>query len=136
MYIHALLTLVATALTGATMGSFLLLTILHADLIRTQLNDQQRFFFYRRFYRLNIALCLLAGLMAAIIQNRQAALTLIILAISYIFTNMHLLNGIIRHSQPKPSPESKRALHSLKLAQNLVHFLQFTGSGWAIYYLY
>lgn len=136
MYLHALLTLIATALTGATMGSFLLLTVLQRSLISSQLSNEQRSLLYRRFYRLNIALCLLAGTVAALIQNQQAALTLTVLAISYIFTNMHILNGIIKNSQDKPNAESRRILQSLNLLQNIIHFCQFLGAGWAVYYLY
>lgn len=136
MYIHALFTLIAAALTGSTMGSFLLLTVLHRPLISSQLNDEQQFFLYRRFYRLNIALCLIAGIIAALIKNQQAALVLAILAASYIFTNMHVLNGIIKHSEDTSSTENRRALRSLKILQNLIHFSQFIGAGWAVYYLY
>ena len=136
MYIHALLTLIATAFTGASMGSFLLLTVLHRPLISEQLSDDQKIFLYRRFYRLNIALCLLAGTIAALIKNQQAALTLSILAISYVFANMHILGGIIKHLAASPTEENRRALNSLKILQNLVHFLQFSGAGWAVYYFY
>ena len=136
MYLHAMLTLIATALTGATMGSFLLMTVLHRPLISTQLNDDQKAFLYRRFYRLNIALCLLAGIIAALIKNQQAALALTILAISYIFTNMHVLNGIVKLNLDISSAENKRALKSLKLIQNLIHVCQFIGAGWGVYYLY
>jgi len=136
MYLHALLTLIATAFTGATMGSFLLLTVLHRPLIATQLNDEQKVFLHRRFYRLNIALCLIAGIIAALIKNQQAALVLTVLAISYIFTNMHVLNGIIKHNIDTYSAENKRVLKSLKFLQNLIHVGQFTGAGWAVYYLY
>lgn len=136
MYLHALLTLIATALTGATMGSFLLLTVLHRPLISIQLNTEQTVFLYRRFYRLNIALCLLAGLISALIENRQAALLLSILAISYIFTNMHILNAIFKHSVDLTDTQNTKVLHSLKILQNIIHFCQFTGAGWAVYYLY
>ncbi len=136
MYLHALLTLVATAFTGATMGSFLLLTILHRPLIAIQLNEEQKVFLYRRFYRLNIALCLIAGLIAALIKNQQAALVLTVLAISYIFTNMHVLNGIIKHNMDTSSAENKRVLKSLKFLQNFIHVGQFIGAGWGVYYLY
>jgi len=136
MYIHALFTLIAAALTGSTMGSFLLLTVLHRPLISNQLNDEQKFFLYRRFYRLNIALCLIAGILAALIKNQQAALVLAILAASYIFTNMHVLNGIIKHSEDTSLAENRKALRSLKILQNLIHLCQFLGAGWAVYYLY
>lgn len=136
MYIHALFTLIAASLTGSTMGSFLLLTVLYRPLISSQLNDEQRFFLFRRFYRLNIALCLIAGIIAALIKNQQAALVLAILAASYIFTNMHVLNGIIKHSEDTSSTENRKALRSLKILQNLIHFSQFIGAGWAVYYLY
>lgn len=136
MYLHALLTLVATALTGATMGSFLFMVALHKPLITSQLNDEQKTFLQRRFYRLNIALCLLAGTIAALIKNQQAALVLTILAASYVFTNMHILNGIIKHQVGLSSAENRRGIKSLRFLQNLIHFCQFIGAGWAVYYLY
>jgi hypothetical protein len=136
MYLYATLTLIATALTGATMGSFLLLTIIHNPLIAFELTNDQKNFLYRRFYRLNIALCLCAGIIAALITNQQAALVLTVLAISYIFANMHVLNGIIKLNCDPASAENKRALTSLKFLQNLIHVGQFIGAGWGVYYLY
>ena len=136
MYYHALFTLIAAAIAGSTMGSFLLLTVLHRPLISSQLDEQQRIFLYQRFYRLNIALCLMAGIIAALLKNQQAALVLSVLAISYVFTNMHILKGIIRQQLETPTADTQRALRSLKILQNMMHFLQFAGAGWAVYYLY
>jgi hypothetical protein len=136
MYINAILTLIAAALAGGAMGSFLLLSVLHRPLISSQLDNAQKTSLYRRFYRLNTALCLIAGILAALIKNQQAALLLSILAMSYVFTQMHVLNGIIKHSQANSATENQRALKSLKILQNSLHFFQFLGAGWAVYYLY
>lgn len=136
MYMHALLTLIATALTGASIGSYLMITVLHRPLIADQLNIDQTAFLHRRFYRLNIALCLMAGILAALIQNRQAAMALSILAVSYIFTNMHVLKAIINHSYSQQQAQSKRALRSLKFLQNILHLFQCMGACWAVFCFY
>ena len=116
------------------MGSFLLLTLLHKPLISKQLNHEQWLNLHTRFYRLNIVLCLLGGITAALINYQETALLLAIVAVSYVFTNMHILRGINKHTCT-PDSTSPRALRSLKFVQNLIHFLQFFGAGCAVYYL-
>ena len=134
MQLYELFTLISAAFAGSAMGSFLLLTIIYKPLIAEQFNHDQKQFIYRRFYRLNSVLCLLGGLTAALIKNQQASLFLVIIAVSYVFTNMHVLKGINSHAMEK-STESQRALRMLLKAQNLIHFIQFMALGYAIYLL-
>jgi len=135
MHLYSLLTLITAAFAGSVMGSFLLLTLLYKPLIAKQLNDEQKIFIYRRFYRLNIALCLSGGLVAALIKYQQAALLLAILAASYVFCTAHILRGITIHLCTKHKSESQRALTSLNLLQNLTHIMQFIAAAYVIYIL-
>ena len=132
MHLYSLLTLITAAFAGSVMGSSLLLSLLYKPLISKQLNDEQKLFLYRRFYRLNIALCLSGGLVAALIKYQQAALLLAILAASYIFCTAHIIRGITLHLCTKQKPESQRALRSLTLLQNLIHLMQFIAAAYVI----
>ena len=133
MHLYSLLTLITAAFAGSVMGSILLLSLLYKPLIANQLNDDQKLFLYRRFYRLNIALCLSGGLIAALIKYQQAAFLLAILAASYVFCTAHILRGITLHLCTKNKPESQRALRSLTLLQNLIHIMQFITAAYVIH---
>ncbi len=135
MHLYSLLTLITAAFAGSVMGSYLLLTLLYKPLISKQLNDEQKIFLYRRFYRLNIVLCLSGGLVAALIKYQQAAFLLTIIAASYIFCTAHILRGITLHLCTKNKPESQRALRSLTLLQNIIHIMQFIAAAYVIYIL-
>jgi hypothetical protein len=135
MHLYSFLTLLTAAFAGSVMGSFLLLSLIYKPLISIQLNDDQKLFIYRRFYRLNIALCLSGGLIAALLKYQQAAFLLAILAASYVFCTAHILRGITLHLYTKNKSESLRALKSLTLLQNLIHFMQFMGAAYVIYIL-
>ncbi len=136
MYLYDLLTLIITAFAGSIMGSFLLLTLIYQPLIAAQLNNSQRTWLYRRYYRLNSVLCLLGGLLAALISNQQATFVLAILAVSYVFANMHLLKAINSCRQQSDDVNKQRLLRSLSWAQNLLHVAQFIGAIAVIIYLY
>ena len=135
MQLIHLFSLIASAFAGASMGSFLLLTLINKPVLEKQLAARQLTSIYARFYRLNSALCLIGGLLAALIKNQQAALVLAIIAVSYVFSNMHLLKGIISHLSGPMDSQQQRALNSLYLLQNMLHFLQFMAAAYAIYLL-
>jgi len=136
MLTYDFITLIISAFAGSLMGSYLYLTVLYRPLIKDKFNLQQQLILYRRFYRLNSVLSLIGGLMAALIHNQQAAFILAILAISYIFANMHILKGLSHPFTDSTHLERERLLRSLKLLQNIVHFSQFIGAGIVVYYLY
>ncbi|MDH5485198.1 MAG: hypothetical protein OEY43_08200 [Gammaproteobacteria bacterium] len=135
MYFYDFLTLLTAAFAGSLIGSFLLLTMIVKPLISKQLNHSQWLFVYRRFYRLNMVLSLLGGLLAALLKYQQAAFVLAILAASYVFANMHILKGFLSHFQTPSAEQNTRSLGLLKLAQNGLHFFQFLAAAWVIYYL-
>ena len=135
MDLFSLFSLISAGFAGASMGSFLLLTLLYESLLKGQKKTLKQVEIYRRFYRLNIILCLTGGLLAALIKNQQAALVLAILAASYVFCNMHILKGIISHSADNEIEINTRALNALYLAQNFIHVSQFIAAAWAIYLL-
>lgn len=128
-----LLTLASAACAGASMGSFLLLTLINKPVLHAGLKAGQMNRIYGRFYRLNFVLCILAGLLAALIKNQQAALVLTILAASYVFANIHILRGIATHLNAADDSSRRRALDSLYLLQNGLHFMQFVGAGYGIF---
>ena len=135
MYFYDFLTLLTAAFAGSLIGSFLLLTLIYKPLISKQLNNSQWLFVYRRFYRLNLVLSLLGGLLAALLKYQQAAFVLAILAASYVFANMHILKGFVSHFNSLPAEQNPQAFRLLKLAQNGLHFFQLLAAGWVIYYL-
>lgn len=136
MLTYDFITLIISAFAGSLMGSYLYLTLLYRPLISDILSVQQTLILYRRFYRLNSVLSLIGGLLAALIHNQQAAFILTILAVSYIFANMHILKGLNQPVADSSHPERARLMRSLKLFQNAVHFSQFLGAGTVVYYLY
>lgn len=136
MLTYDFITLIICAFTGSLMGSYLYLTVLYRPLIKDKFSLQQNLILYRRFYRLNSVLSLTGGLLAALIHNQQAAFILAILAVSYIFANMHILRGLSQPTSDPEHPERERLLRYLKLLQNIVHFSQFVGAGAVVYYLY
>ena len=135
MYLDDILTLITATLAGSLMGSFLLLTVIYKPLFSKQLSLTQQIDVYRRFYRLNAALSLMAGTLAALLKYQQSAFLLTIIAISYVFANMHLLKAIQHHFSQLNNAESDRLKIPLKLAQNLLHAMQFMAAGVVVYFL-
>ncbi|MCW8957017.1 MAG: hypothetical protein OQL09_09045 [Gammaproteobacteria bacterium] len=136
MLTYDFITLIISAFAGSLMGSYLYLTLLYRPLIKDTINLQQSLMLYRRFYRLNSVLSLIGGLLAALIHNQQAAFILAILAVSYIFANMHILKGLSHPIADSAHPEGERLIQMLKLLQNTVNFSQFAAAGAVVYYLY
>ena len=135
MDIYNLFALIAAAFTGATMGSFVLITLLYNTLLKSTNNIELPLFIYRRFYRLNSFFCLLAGICAALIKNQTATFLLIILAVSYVFTHSHILQGLLKSCDEQFQVHNLRTNRSLTNLQNLLHLCQFFGAGYAIYLL-
>lgn len=136
MLTYDFITLIISAFAGSLMGSYLYLTLLYRPLIKDQSSLPQTLLIYRRFYRLNSVLSLIGGLLAALIHNQQAAFILVILAVSYIFANMHILKGLSHPITDSSHPERERLTRILKLFQNSVNFSQFVAAGAVVYYLY
>ncbi len=134
MNLNALLSLIAAALAGSTMGSFLLLTVIYRPVFTHFLDLQQRLVIYRRFYRLNTVLCLLGAIAAALVKYPQASLLMGILATSYVFASMYLIKGFV-NNMDSAEPQSQRMLVFLTLVQNLLHAGQFIAAAWVVYYL-
>ncbi|TNF33990.1 MAG: hypothetical protein EP315_07790 [Gammaproteobacteria bacterium] len=134
MKLDALLSLITAALAGATMGSFLLLTVIHRPLFTRYLDTAKRLLVYSRFYRMNMVLCLTGGVTAALIKYPQASLLLGILAASYVFASMYLIKNL-QGLLVSDDAQSRQLVSSLTLVQNLLHFIQFIGAGWVVFYL-
>lgn len=130
-----LFNLIAAGFSGATMGSFLLITLLYNALLKKPANLNDQIYIYRRLYRLNTVLCLLGGLSAALTNNQSAAFLLAILSVSYVFNHAHILKGIVKTCNEKYQVQNAATYRSLSSLQNLMHFAQFSGAGYAIYLL-
>jgi len=135
MDLYNLFTLIAATFTGATMGSFLLLTLLYNTHLKAQKNLNDSLFIYRRFYRLNSVLCLLAGVCAALVKEQAASFLLTIITVSYVFNHSHILKGILKSCNEQFQVVNQRAYGSLSALQNLLHLCQFCGAGYVIYLL-
>jgi len=135
MDIIYLFNLIAAGFAGATMGSFLLITLLYNALLKNPKNLSDSIYIYRRLYRLNTALSLLAGVCAALTNNRSAAFMLAILSVSYVFNHAHILKGISKTCNAQYQVQNSANYRSLTHLQNLMHFAQFAGAGYAIYLL-
>lgn len=135
MDLFLLFNLIAAGFAGATMGSFLLMTLLYNALLKKPKNLNDSLYIYRRLYRLNTALCLLAGVCAALTNNTSAAFMLAILSVSYVFNHAHILKGISKTCNENYQVQNTTNYRSLSSLQNLMHFAQFTGAGYAIYLL-
>ena len=135
MDLFYLFNLIAAGFAGATMGSFLLITLLYNALLKNPQNLSDNIYIYRRLYRLNTVLCLLGGLSAALTNNQSAAFMLAILAVSYVFNHAHILRGIIKSCDETFQLQNTANYRSLHALQNLMHFAQFAGAGYAIYLL-
>ena len=130
-----LFSLISATFTGATMGSFLLVTLLYSALLKNQKNLTDSIYIYRRLYRLNSVLCLLGGICAALTNNAVPAAMLAILAASYVFNHAHLLKGIIKSCDEHYQLVKLNTYRSLSNIQNLMHVAQFFGAGYVIYLL-
>ena len=135
MDLFKLFTLFAAGFAGATMGSFLLVTLLYSALLKHPSNLTDSLYIYRRLYRLNSVLCLLGGICAALVNDRTATFMLAILAVSYIFSLAHILKAISKTCNTQLEVTNISTYRSLSNIQNLIHFFQFTGAGYAIYLL-
>jgi len=135
MDIYFFFTLLAVAFAGASMGSFLLVTLLYNLLLKAPANLIDSFTIYRRLYRLNSVLCLLGGICAALIKNQSAAFLLTIITVSYIFNHSHILKGMLKTCNQQYQVVNHQAYRSLVSLQNLLHVCQFCGAGYVIYLL-
>ncbi len=132
MYIDDILTLIAASLIGSLIGNLLFIALLYKTIIQASLNDEQRFYTYQRLYRLNTVMPLIAGVLAALINNQQAALMFTILAASNVFARMHVLQNIY-NLQVRGGP--RQQLRSWQSMQNLTHILQISGAAYGIFLL-
>ena len=135
MDIYHLFTLIAATFAGASMGSFLMVTLLYNTHLKNKKNINDSLFIYRRLYRLNSILCLLAGLCAALIKDHTATLMLTILTVSYVFNLSHILKGLTKACDEQYNINNDRTYQSFTHLQNLLHLSQFAGAGYAIYLL-
>ncbi|HED35679.1 MAG TPA: hypothetical protein ENJ08_15910 [Gammaproteobacteria bacterium] len=135
MDLFNLFTLIAAGFSGATMGSFLLVTLLYNALLKQTDNITNNLYIYRRLYRLNTVLCILGGICAALTNNRPAALMLAILGASYVFNHAHILKGLVKTCNEKYQVSNTRNYRSLSSLQNLMHLGQFFAAGYSIYLL-
>jgi len=135
MDIYFFFTLLAVAFSGASMGSFLLVTLLYNILLKAPDNLIDSFAIYRRLYRLNSVLCLLGGICAALVKNQTAAFLLVIITVSYVFNHSHILNAMLKTCNLQYQVVNKQAYRSLSSVQNLLHLCQFGGAAYAIYLL-
>ncbi|VAW70270.1 hypothetical protein MNBD_GAMMA09-1608 [hydrothermal vent metagenome] len=135
MDLFNLFSLIAAAFSGATMGSFLLVTLLYSALLKQTRNLNNNLFIYRRLYRLNTALSLLGGVCAALTNNRSAAFMLAIIAASYVFNHAHILKGLTKTCNENYQVVNFNNYRALSSLQNLMHLGQFTAAGYVIYLL-
>jgi hypothetical protein len=135
MDLFTLFNLLAAAAAGASIGSHLLLSLLYVPLFKQAHNFLQSLITLRRLYRLNTVLCLFAGTCAALLNNRSAAFMLAILAVSYVFTHTHLLKALLANCDTEYVIRKASAFRSVRNLQNMVHLLQISGAGYAIYLL-
>ena len=135
MDVFKLFNLIAASFTGATMGSYLLVILLYSALLKHPSNLTDSLYIYRRLYRLNSVLCLLAGICAALVNNQPAALMLAILAASYVFNHAHILKGLIKACDENFCIVNTTNYRTLSGLQNLLHFFQFVGAAYVIYLL-
>ena len=135
MDLFLLFNLFAAGFAGATMGSFLLTTLLYNALLKKPKNLNDSLYIYRRLYRLNTVLCLLAGVCAALTNNISAAFMLAILSVSYVFNHAHILKGIRKACNKDYQVQNPGNYRSLSSLQNLMHLAQFSGAAYAIYLL-
>ena len=135
MDIFALITLIAASFTGATMGSFLFMSLLYNSLLKNKKNINDPLFIYRRLYRLNFALSLLAAICAALVNNRSASLMLVILAASFVFNHAHIIKGLMNSCDAQFNLVHHGQFQALSRIQNVMHLLQFAGAAYAIYLL-
>lgn len=113
----------------------LLTSLLYHALLKSTSTLNSQLYIYRRLYRLNSVLCLLAGLCAALVNNQPAALMLTILAVSYVFNHAHILKGLQKACNEQLEPVNIRTYQSMRSLQNIMHILQIAGAGYAIYLL-
>ena len=135
MDLFYLFNLISAGFSGASMGSFLLVTLLYSALLKQPKNLINNLYIYRRLYRLNTVLCLLAGMCAALTNNQTAAFMLAILSVSYVFNHAHILKGITKACDSKYQVVNTSTYQTLTSLQNLMHIAQFLGAGYAIYLL-
>ena len=135
MDLFNLFTLIAAGFSGATMGSFLLVTLLYSALLKPVNNLNNSLYIYRRLYRLNTALALLGGVCAALTNNKPAAFMLAILAASYVFNHAHILKGLVKSCNENYQVSNMSNYRALSTLQNLMHLGQFFAAGYSIYLL-
>lgn len=135
MDIFILFSLISAAAAGSSLGSHLLISLLHNVLFKQRKNFTNSLYIYRRLYRLNSVLCLIAGIYAALVNNRSAALLFAIVAASYVFNHAHLLKLLSKTCDRDYRITNLSQFQNLSRLQTLVHLLQIFALGYAVYLL-
>jgi len=125
------LRLLASTGCGIQIGSFLLLSVFHKPLLDSWPEKTEKLWLFKRFYRFNIFVSLISGILAIFGEARETGFLLAILGMTYVLLLTHLLPSIINQHQQiqfrntqnlRRSPDE--ILMILKKLQIIIHFSQ------------
>lgn len=89
-----ILRLISASLCGMQIGSYLLLSLLNRPLLQGWPTDIRYLWIFKRFYRLNTALAVIAGVIAVLGKANQPGVILAVLGMSHVIAQLHLLRAI------------------------------------------
>jgi len=125
------LRLLASTGCGIQIGGFLLLSLFHKPLLKTWPESIEHLWLFKRFYRFNLFISLISGVLAILGGSRETGFLLAILGMTYVLLLTHLLPAMIyQHQQIQlnNSQKLKRSpaeiLQLLKKLQIIIHFSQ------------
>lgn len=131
MTIYDVLRLLAATGCGIQIGGFLLLSLFHNPLFKTWPADLELLWLYQRFYRYNIVIALISGILAIFAEARIPGMYLAILGSSHVLLQTHLLPAMVSTQKKLDDRNSLKYRRSpaemlviLKNVQITVHFFQ------------
>jgi len=125
------LRLIASTGCGIQIGSFLLLSLFHKPLLEAWPENIEHLWLFKRFYRFNLFISLISGVLAIFGESRETGFLLAILGMTYALLLTHLLPSVIHQHQQIQSGVSQKLKRSpteilqiLKKLQIIIHFSQ------------
>jgi len=125
------LRLIASTGCGIQIGGFLLLSLFHKPLLEAWPESIEHLWLFKRFYRFNLFISLISGVLAIFGESRETGFLLSILGMTYVLLLTHLLPAIAHQHEQVQSGVSQQLKRSpkeilllLKKLQIIIHFSQ------------
>lgn len=120
MTIYESLQVLAATGCGIQIGSYFMLSLFHQPIFSKWPDDISVQALYRRFYRFNVVIAIISGVLAIFAESRETGFLLAILGMSHILLLTHLLPAMVSCRQQSEVKNTQKLRRSPKETLNLL----------------